>query len=160
MDLELAFPIVYPQTVTVFQTDDWYWAGRSVLHDEATGFFNDFLDGIDGSYCTYNPFNGSGTGININPTYPDPRPHGFKGKLQCGAFKPTNVISISYAYHELQQPPAYQKRQCLEILKLGLQGVSVFESSGDEGVGPCTRGPIGDRLFGPDALSACPWTTR
>lgn len=117
LDLELAFPIVYPQTVKVFQTDDWYWAAH--LQFNYLGFFNDFLDGIDGSYCTFSAFNETGNNPKLDPTYPDPRPHGYRGKLQCGAFRPTNVISISYDLHELDIPWPYQKRQCLEYLKLG-----------------------------------------
>lgn len=42
LDIEVAYPIVWPQTVTVFETDDWYWESHeSLLH----GQFNDFLDG-------------------------------------------------------------------------------------------------------------------
>lgn len=53
----------------------------------------------------------------------------------CGVYKPMNVISISYAGEEVDLPISYQKRQCLEYMKLGLQGVSVLLPSGDSGVG-------------------------
>ena len=71
----------------------------------------------------------------IDPQYPDPRPGGYKGQLQCGVYKPTNVISFSYGGQEADVPYAYQRRQCNEYMKLGLQGVSFFFASGDAGVG-------------------------
>jgi tripeptidyl-peptidase-1 len=52
----------------------------------------------------------------------------------CGIFQPTNVISVSYGGQESDVPISYQKRQCLEYLKLGLQGVSILFASGDAGV--------------------------
>jgi len=33
-----------------------------------------------------------------------------KGKLQCGVYKPTNVISISYGGTEFDLPVSYQRR--------------------------------------------------
>lgn len=27
LDLELAYPLIYPQDITLYQTDDWYWTG-------------------------------------------------------------------------------------------------------------------------------------
>lgn len=87
---------------------------------------NTFLDALDGSYCSYiDP---------IDPVYPDPNPLGYQGKLQCGVYKPTNVISISYGEQEDDLPTAYQTRQCNEFMKLGMQGVSVVIASGDSGV--------------------------
>lgn len=53
----------------------------------------------------------------------------------CGAYKPTNVISISYGLTENSYSYHYENRQCQEYLKLGLQGVSVIYASGDSGVG-------------------------
>jgi hypothetical protein len=52
----------------------------------------------------------------------------------CGVYKPTNVISLSYGGQESDVPISYQKRQCLEYMKLGLQGVSFLFASGDSGV--------------------------
>lgn len=45
-----------------------------------------------------------------------------RGSLQCGVYKSTNVISLSYGGQEFYIPSYYQKRQCNEYLKLGLQG--------------------------------------
>lgn len=48
--------------------------------------------------------------------------------------KPTYVISTSYGYNEAELPPFYAERQCAEYAKLGLMGVTVLYSSGDNGV--------------------------
>ena len=51
---------------------------------------------------------------------------------------------------------AYQKRQCNEVLKLGLQGVTVVVSSGDSGVGVSRGTNVSDclgpngKVFSPD----------
>lgn len=99
------------------------------------GFFNDFLDAIDGSYCTFS-FDGiTGNSAGLDPTYPDKaRTGGFTGDLQCGVFEPTNVISFSYAVPEAALPPSYVQRQCAEYMKLAMQGVSLVFASGDAGV--------------------------
>ena len=112
------------------------------------GIFNNFLDAIDGSYCTYDAFNVTGNSPGIDPSYPDSGPGGYTGALQCGVYKPTNVVSISYGEQEAQLPTNYQQRQCNEFMKLGLQGTSVVTASGDDGVtGPASRdGSNGDCL--------------
>lgn len=51
----------------------------------------------------------------------------------CGAYAATKVISISYGEAEYDLPAYYQKRECNEFMKLGLQGVSFLTSSGDSG---------------------------
>jgi tripeptidyl-peptidase-1 len=61
----------------------------------------------------------------------------------CGVYKPTNVMSISYGEQEQDLPAYYQKRQCNEWLKLGMQGVSIFVASGDTGVGGKLRIRVG-----------------
>jgi tripeptidyl-peptidase-1 len=71
----------------------------------------------------------------LDPSYPDPNPGGYKGQLQCGVYKPTNVISISYGDGEADLPDFYMKRQCNEWMKLALQGTTIVMSSGDNGVG-------------------------
>jgi hypothetical protein len=40
----------------------------------------------------------------------------------CGTYTPTHVISVSYGEAEIDLPEYYQKRQCNEFMKLGLQG--------------------------------------
>jgi tripeptidyl-peptidase I len=159
LDFELAIPIIYPQKTIVFQTDDLVYENDY----EFGGFFNTFLDALDASYCTYAAFGEKGDDPLLDPFYPDPAPGGFKNKTQCGVYKPTNVISISYGGQESDLPAYYQQRQCNEWLKLGLQGTSVFVASGDDGVG----GPAGDdsangclgngTVFSPAFPNSCPW---
>lgn len=75
--------------------------------------FTAFLDAIDGSYCTYSAFGETGDCTDpdcLDPVYPDLNPGGYKGQLQCGVYKPTNVISISYHQVEGELPDLYFKR--------------------------------------------------
>lgn len=46
LDFELAYPIIYPQKITLFQTDDYNYATEE--YSEYFGFFNTLLDAIDG----------------------------------------------------------------------------------------------------------------
>lgn len=88
------------------------------------------------------------------------------GKLQCGIYKPTNVISASYGEAEADLPINYSKRQCNEFMKLGLQGHSIMVSSGDYGVASSPGdvsasgclGPEG-KIFNPTYPSNCPYVT-
>ncbi|TVY22058.1 Aorsin [Lachnellula arida] len=136
LDLEIAYPLIYPQKITLYQTDDRQYAqsGPGI----PKGGFNTFLDALDGSYCTYSAFGETGNDPSLDPKYPDTLDSGedaYKGQLQCGIYKPTNVISVSYSDQEADLPAYYQQRQCNEFVKLGLQGVSIFHASGDYGVG-------------------------
>ena len=142
LDFDLAFPIVYPQTVTVYADDDNF-------------SYNTLLDAIDGSYCTYSAYGITGDGID-DPVIPGP---GYPNPLQCGLYQPTNVISVSYGAPEAVYSIAYQKRQCNEFMKLGLQGVSVMFATGDTGValGGCL-GPE-EKIFGPGFPVNCPYIT-
>ncbi|KAL9051920.1 MAG: hypothetical protein Q9162_005704 [Coniocarpon cinnabarinum] len=167
LDLTIAYPIVYPQTITVFGEDDAVYGANP--NETYTFGFNTFLDAIDGSYCTYSAYGETGDS-SIDPQYPDPAPGGYKGELQCGIYKPTPVISVSYGGQEVDVPIAYQKRQCNEYLKLGLQGVSILFASGDAGVGDypapyAVDGPtgcIGKNLdvFNPTWPNNCPYVTN
>jgi tripeptidyl-peptidase I len=142
LDLDCAYPIVYPQNVTLYQVDDAFYNNfLPPVKQVYSGFFNTFLDALDGSYCNYNAFGISGNTAwpdhnypHMDPKYPDKHEGGYKGQLQCGKFEPTNVISISYSGVEFYTPMNYQRRQCHEFMKLGMQGVSVVISSGDDGV--------------------------
>jgi len=98
--------------------------------------------------------------------YPDPNPLGYQGKLQCGVYKPTNVVSISYGEQEDDLPTNYQQRMCAEIMKLGMQGVSVILASGDSGVAARgtddgnADGCLGTgQVFNPDFPASCPYLT-
>jgi tripeptidyl-peptidase I len=168
LDLMLAYPIIYPQTITLYEVDDL--VVQSDPNDTYVGGFNTFLDALDGSYCTYSAFGETGDNPKYDPTYPDPRPGGYKGPLECGTYTPTNVISVSYGGQEADVPIAYQKRQCNEYLKLGLQGVSFLFASGDAGVANYpepygTDGPTGCigpdlNIFNPTWPNTCPNVTN
>lgn len=166
LDFQLAYPLVYPQTTTLYQTDDIFYAFGN--NPNATGLFNTFFDAIDGSYCTYSAYGETGDDPVLDPKYPNTAAsNGYKGALQCGVYKPTNVISISYGKQEQDLPAYYQQRQCNEVLKLGLQGVSVIVASGDTGVGGIRgdgseNGCLGSNatVFSPTFPNSCPWLTN
>ena len=67
--------------------------------------------------------------------------------------------------YEQDLPYYYQRRQCNEALKLGLQGVSILIATGDTGVGgDNTNTPDGclknGRVFDPTQLCTCPYVTN
>ncbi|KAK4545784.1 hypothetical protein LTR36_002738 [Oleoguttula mirabilis] len=156
LDLEYSMTLVYPQPVTLYQVGD--------LVEGAS--FNNFLDAIDGSYCTYD----GGDDPTQDAVYPDPY-GGYTGPENCGGFAATKVISTSYGYNEHDLTPFYEMRQCHEYMKLGLLGVSVLYSSGDYGVagngGECINGPGLNATynngtsgrFNPAFPSTCPYVT-
>ncbi|WQF82591.1 Putative peptidase S53, activation domain, Sedolisin domain, peptidase S8/S53 domain superfamily [Colletotrichum destructivum] len=153
LDFDIAWPLIHPQKPVLYQVDDQYYEYKGSFE----GFFNTFLDAIDGSYCTAAP-------SDLDPVYPNPHYGGYKGALQCGVFKPTNVISISYVGIEAYLPDAYQERQCHEWMKLALQGTTVVMAAGDNGVGgegscecECLRGGAGDTVFMPTFAGNCPY---
>ncbi|KAJ5739107.1 hypothetical protein N7533_011891 [Penicillium manginii] len=148
LDFSISYPIIWPQNSILFQTDDNVYQSNYTFN----GFLNTFFDAIDGSYCdTISP---------LDPPYPDPQEGGYKGKLQCGVYQPPKVVSISYGGNEADLPISYQRRQCSEIMKLGMQGVSVVVASGDSGVAGASGclGPAGD-IFTPDFPASCPYIT-
>ncbi|KAF2161129.1 hypothetical protein M409DRAFT_69979 [Zasmidium cellare ATCC 36951] len=151
LDFQISYPIIWPQNSVLFQTDDDNYENDY----EFEGFLNTFLDAIDGSYCSYSAY-GEKSPSPLDPQYPDPASGGYKGQLQCGVYKPTNVISISYGGSELFLSTNYQRRQCDEYMKLGLQGVSVVISSGDDGVS-CDS--YQSSIFSPGFPVTCPYVT-
>ncbi|OJJ43932.1 hypothetical protein ASPZODRAFT_101669 [Penicilliopsis zonata CBS 506.65] len=162
IDFQVSYPIIWPQNSVLYQTDDPVYEANYTFR----GFLNNFLDAIDGSYCTFSAYNETGNSPLLDPPYPDPAPGGYKGTLQCGVYQPTNVISISYTEVEADLPISYQRRQCLEWLKLGLQGVTVVIASGDAGVqgvpgDPTPSGCLGvnHTIFVPYFPVNCPYTT-
>ncbi|CAI7565483.1 unnamed protein product [Penicillium glandicola] len=163
IDIDMAYSLIYPQSVTLYQVDDQIYEPEEVA---TTNLFNTFLDALDGSYCTYSAYGETGDDPDIDAVYPDPRAGGYKGKLQCGIYTPTNVISASYGQAEADLPVAYTKRQCNEFLKLGLQGHSILFASGDYGVASfagdgSTNGCLGPegKIFNPQYPSNCPYVT-
>ncbi|TAQ90266.1 hypothetical protein B7494_g1422 [Chlorociboria aeruginascens] len=162
LDLMLAYPIVYPQKITLYQVDDYIVQANQ--NDTYTFGFNTFLDALDGSYCTFSAYNETGNDPYLDQVYPDPLIGGWAGQLMCGTYVPTNVISLSYGGQEVDVPINYQKRQCLEYMKLGLQGVSFLFASGDSGVSASIDGPTGCigpdlNVFNPTWPGTCPYVT-
>lgn len=161
-------PLIYPQKTVLFQVDDERIERNMTMGNTPyIGFWNTFFDAIDGSYCTFSAFGETGNCVKpecLDPSYPDRAPGGYNGSLQCGVYEPTNVISISYGGGEADLPAYYWKRQCTEIMKLGLQGVTVVISSGDDGVasspldGGNYDGCAGDgQIFYPASEATCPY---
>jgi tripeptidyl-peptidase I len=172
-------PLIWPQKPVLFQTEDQYYEGGGsngwlnsktrfvMLAAVPTDSAKAFLDAIDGSYCSYSAFGEKGDCIDevcADPEYPDinaPSPIGYQGDLQCGVYRPTNVISISYGFAEDQLHKNYQYHQCNEYMKLGLQGVTVVLSSDDNGVGGlCIFGPADHNfptIFRPSFPQNCPY---
>jgi tripeptidyl-peptidase-1 len=130
------------------------------------GGFNTFLDGIDGSYCNYTADGITGDSPGVDAVYPDPANGGYKGPLACGTFSPTRVISVSYGVSEFDAPVAYTRRQCNELLKLGLQGHTFVWASGDYGVASFPSDDSANGCLGPDStvynpsFPTCPWVTN
>ncbi|KAF3938743.1 Aorsin [Dactylella cylindrospora] len=157
MDLQYAMSLVYPQNVTLFQVGDGLQEGKEE--------YNNFLNAIDGSYCSYD----GGNDPAIDATYPNAASGGYKGRMMCGTYEPTLVLSISYGGNEPDYTARYATRQCNEFMKLGLMGVSVLFASGDFGVGgygsvcrDFTTGEYNDGLSGrftPDYPATCPYVT-
>ena len=154
LDLEYAMTLVNPQKVTLYQVGD--------LVEGAS--FNNFLDAIDGSYCTFE----GGDDPTQDAIYPDPF-GGYQGPENCGGFAATKVISTSYAYNEADLTPFYEMRQCQEYAKLGMAGTTILYSSGDYGVagngGQCIDPVTGgyndgsSGKFNPSFPGTCPYIT-
>ncbi|KIM96701.1 hypothetical protein OIDMADRAFT_94140, partial [Oidiodendron maius Zn] len=156
LDLQYSMALVYPQDVILYQVGD--------LAEEDETSFNNFLDAIDASYCTYD----GGDDPVYDAVYPDPYPgpNSYQGKENCGTYAAAKVISTSYSYSEIDLPPAYEERQCREYLKLGLMGTTFVYSSGDFGVefdgGGCLN-PDGSEnngnsgIFVPTFPGGCPY---
>jgi tripeptidyl-peptidase-1 len=149
LDLQYTMTFVQPLNVSLYQVGDF---------DEG-GDFNNFLDAIDGSYCTYDGGDLKGS----DPVFPDPNPAGYQGPENCGGVTPALVITTSYSADEALNPPDYLVRQCHEYMKLGLMGITILFSSGDYGVagegGDC-RGANGIfDVFQPSFPGTCPYIT-
>ena len=146
--------LVNPTPVTLYQAGDlpqgWYnilveIPLMNITNPRIAGAsFNNLLDALDASYCTFE----GGDDPTQDGIYPDPLPGGFNQPESCGIVKPANVISTSYASDEADMTPAYSIRQCNEYGKLGLMGVTILYSSGDEGVAGNSN-----RCLNPDGAS-------
>ena len=89
LDLQVAYPIIYPQTITQYQVSP-----KSQYLDQGDNFplnLQDFLDAIDGTFCDIEPPN--------------------EGN-DCGIYIPRNVISISYGASEVSFSPVIVYHSC------------------------------------------------
>ncbi|KAJ6501263.1 subtilisin-like protein [Mycena vulgaris] len=149
LDLQYAMNLVTAhQPVTLYQVGDL----------EMGASFNNLLDALDGTFCSFQ----GGDDLFNDGIYPDTLPG-----QDCGTITPAYVISTSYGYNEADLSPAYTARQCAEYAKLGLMGVTVLYSSGDNGVagnGGLCLNPDGSqtsagKIFNPSFPSTCPFVT-
>ncbi|KAI0102716.1 peptidase S8/S53 domain-containing protein [Nemania sp. FL0031] len=160
LDLCYAMSLVHPQNVTLYQVGD------GVFFNPATN--NNFLDAIDGTYCTFE----GGDDPVWDGIYPHDAslPNAYTGEPMCGTYNATHVISVSYGRNEGDRPASYTSRECMEYMKLGLMGVTMLFSSGDTGVaglsGRCLLDngvptPVGASYgrFNPLFPASCPWIT-
>ncbi|KAI0341890.1 subtilisin-like protein [Trametopsis cervina] len=140
------------QPVTLYQVGDL----------EQGASFDNTLDALDGTFCSFE----GGDDPDQDGIYPDPLPGGYQGH-DCGTVTPAYVISTSYAYNEADLTPSYTARQCAEYAKLGLMGVTVLYSSGDNGVAGneklCLAADGSQSLdathFNPSFPATCPYIT-
>lgn len=154
LDLEYGMTLVNPQPVQLYQVGDFIEGGS----------FNDFLDAVDASYCT---FDGGDDPVQ-DGQYPSSR-GGYEGPKNCGGFAATKVISSSYAYNEADLTARYEARQCAEYAKLGLAGSTFLYASGDYGVSgnlfKCIEPSnktfnVGNNgIFNPSFPATCPFVT-
>ncbi|KAL7953341.1 peptidase S8/S53 domain-containing protein [Trichoderma compactum] len=106
------------------------------------------------------------------PYFPDPvEPAGtpdenepylqyFEYLLSKPNSKIPQVITNSYGDEEQTVPKAYAVRVCNQIGLLGLRGISILESSGDEGVGAsCVATNSTTPQFNPIFPATCPYVT-
>ncbi|TFK48830.1 hypothetical protein OE88DRAFT_1634138 [Heliocybe sulcata] len=154
LDFEYAMTLVYPQNVTLLQTGDMVEGGG----------FDNWLDAVDASFCTYE----GGDVPSQDGIYPDTAPGGYDAPESCGIIPPPYVVSTSYGQDEVSATPAYAIRQCNEYAKLGMMGTTVLYASGDYGVagfgGECIDATTGEETlngtrFNPDFPATCPYVT-
>jgi len=71
--------------------------------------------------------------------------------------KPPSVVSISWGSGESNYEVAHMKAASACFQKMGVQGISVFAASGDEGTGK--QGFFGCKKFDPNWPASCPYVT-
>ncbi|KAF7375426.1 Alkaline serine protease AorO [Mycena sanguinolenta] len=163
LDLQISYPIIWPQRVNLYQSDDdEYTLGLDTSSWKGNGFINNFLNAIDGSYCE------SRTDVEkaADPQYPhNVQPLGYTNNTQCGTLDPPYVISFSYGEQEVDLPESYQKRQCDEFMKLA------SFSHREILVWPLEELVLGmrtgvweaetwrEKVFNPDYPATCPYVT-
>lgn len=158
--LEYVMTFVQPQNVTLMQLGNNLTGARTIILNfhplkSFTGHFfsfNEWLDAVDGSYCTSN----GGDDFTFDPQLPNPLPGGFNDH-SCGTLRPPNVVSNSQSDLEYRLTPFYTQRQCNEFAKLGLMGVTILYSAGNAGAAGAITGYCIDEnsMFLPVDSEAC-----
>ncbi|GAO18517.1 uncharacterized protein UV8b_06627 [Ustilaginoidea virens] len=148
LDLQMAYPISWPQGAEIFQ----------VPYNMNGGIGNEFLDAVDADYCHYD----GGDDPNLDIHFPIFQ--GYPGPAMCGTYNVTNVVSMSFAVDEASLNRHYVERQCHEWMKLALRGVTVLVAAGDRGVQGnfgCSLGPPHTNIsaFSPLFPGTCPYVT-
>jgi tripeptidyl-peptidase I len=146
LDLEVAYPIIYPQQIRYFQTGNPDVIAKIPNATPEDDEFDLILDAFDASFCTYE----GGNNKTIDGDY---------SNLDCGTYNAPNVLSLSYGATESELPIVLQQRQCNEFMKLGLQGVSIIFSSGDTGVVPKSLKCLANGAYNPGGTVNCPYVT-
>jgi tripeptidyl-peptidase-1 len=122
IDFDLAFSLIYPQAVTLYQTSPNEYQQKSYIKEygkNATALggpslWLPFISALDGSLCTEAE---------------------RQSGADCGTINDlTRVLSVSYGASELQLPESIARRTCNEFMKLSLKGHTLLLSSGDFGV--------------------------
>lgn len=130
LDYQYTMSLIHPIAVTDIQVGDYTQVGN----------LNTMLSAFDTAYCT--------TALNssFDPIWPNHTPHPSNyNATDCGRYTPPRVITIQSVQNEAHFPRSYLRRQCLEFLKLGLQGVTVLAASGDRGTADQLGGCIDPR---------------
>lgn len=131
IDIDMALSLIYPQRITYYQVSPNF--GNQTIRG-GDGFIQasvNFLDALDGAYCTTNDTDAGS---------------------ECGTVAPARVISISYDTPEINRTAAWHKRQCNEFAKLALQGHTIIAASGDYGVGSVPPEPSSNGCIDKDTL--------
>ena len=122
IDLDIAFALLYPQEVTLYQTQSTRVQQEVWIKDYGPSANNSLSIGIamlpftaalDGKLCTQRE-----------------RDSG----ADCGTIELTNVVSVSYGSSELQTSERAANRTCKEFMKRALKGHTIIVASGDYGV--------------------------
>ncbi|KAK4455418.1 peptidase S8/S53 domain-containing protein [Podospora aff. communis PSN243] len=152
LDYQYTMALAHPVPVVDIQVGDYTQIGT----------LNNMLGAFDSHYCD------TALDANFDPIWPNPTSHpsNYNGS-DCGRYTPPRVITIQHVGNEAEFSPAYARRQCLEFLKLGLQGVTVLAATGDRGtadqlgscIDPLTGNYTGRVLFSSTFPASCPWVT-
>ncbi|MCJ1325415.1 hypothetical protein MMC10_002078 [Thelotrema lepadinum] len=143
LDFQLAWPLVYPQNISLYDVIPTRAQAASILQSNTTDdekisiAINVALEDLFSSFDGSQPDNSTDTSSYVAP----------------------NVLSISYATFETEVSEAVSQRFCNEVLMLGLQGTTVVVSTGDTGMSPKNNvcaGPNGT-VFEPSGIASCPY---